>query len=263
VGLARAIAVNTVGDALAAVTPARLGGEPARFLAFQRAGATGAAVLAAFATEVCIDAVLLVVATAWFAIRFPEAGRGWLERLVGLGGSPPALWGVLALLVAVALSVPLAHRARRRLPAALVQAFRHAWHIALTRRRRTLMSVGWLTLLSLAARTAVLPVLAAGIPGTSLGGLIAGSFALVFSQVVLPTPSGFGGVELGLLAGFAGALAVGDAAQLLVVWRFYTLVLGACAGAVMLVGAGWNRSTQQMTPPFSLLHTPASSLPNT
>ena len=36
VALGRAIVVNTCGDALAAVTPARLGGEPIRFVGFQR-----------------------------------------------------------------------------------------------------------------------------------------------------------------------------------------------------------------------------------
>jgi uncharacterized membrane protein YbhN (UPF0104 family) len=244
VGLGRAIAVNTVGDALAAVTPARLGGEPLRFVAFQRAGATGAAVLAAFATEVCIDAVLLGVVTLWLGVSFAGAARALLARVAGLAGSPLAFWGVVAVVGLAALSISMAVRPRRRLRAALVQGFRHAWRIALTRRRRTLMSVTWLTVLSMAARTAVLPVLAAGTPGLSLGGLVAGSFALLFSQVVLPTPSGLGGVELGFLAGFAGSLAVGDAAQLLVVWRVYTLVLGSVAGAVLLGWAGWNRPTQ-------------------
>jgi uncharacterized membrane protein YbhN (UPF0104 family) len=95
-----------------------------------------------------------------------------------------------------------------------------------------------LTLLSMAARTAVLPVLAARVPGAHPTSLMASSFVLVFIQGVLPVPAGLGPVELGFAAWFAGTLRGGDVARLLLVWRFYTAALGAVAGAVLLVRVG-------------------------
>jgi uncharacterized membrane protein YbhN (UPF0104 family) len=59
--------------------------------------------------------------------------------------------------------------------------------------------------------------------------MMLGSFALLYSQLVLPTPSGAGVVELGFLGGAAGDL--GDhQAWLLLAWRFYTNGLGVLLG---------------------------------
>ena len=56
-----------------------------------------------------------------------------------------------------------------------------------------------------------------------------GSFALLYSQLVLPTPSGAGAVELGFLGGAAGDL--GDSqGWLLLAWRLYTNGIGVVLG---------------------------------
>ncbi|MFL5401729.1 MAG: hypothetical protein ACJ8BF_02815, partial [Gemmatimonadales bacterium] len=55
------------------------------------------------------------------------------------------------------------------------------------------------------------------------------SFALLYSQLILPTPSGAGAVELGFLGGAAGDL--GDSeGWLLLAWRFYTNGFGVLLG---------------------------------
>jgi uncharacterized membrane protein YbhN (UPF0104 family) len=57
----------------------------------------------------------------------------------------------------------------------------------------------------------------------------------VCGLLAVPTPGGLGGVELGLAAGLAGRLAWADLARLLLVWRFYTVALGAVAGGLLLL----------------------------
>lgn len=238
VSLVDAMAANTCGDALAALTPARLGGEPIRFAGFLRAGAGAASTLAAFATEVVVDAILITGIGAILAVLFADAGREWVERLLALTRSPLGRWITVAVVLGLATSGVMAARWRRRLPSSLAHSLKEAWRIARTRPPRTTIGVAGLTLVSMAARTAVLPVLALGLPGTSLVGLIAGSFALVYIQNILPTPAGAGGVELSFVAGFAGSVSGPALASLLLVWRFYTIILGVVAGALLVWRVG-------------------------
>ncbi|MBA2626785.1 MAG: hypothetical protein H0U85_02160 [Gemmatimonadales bacterium] len=66
-----------------------------------------------------------------------------------------------------------------------------------------------------------------------------GSFALLYVQLLLPTPSGAGAVELGFLGGAAGELGKGEGA-LLVAWRFYTNGVGLILGAWLAIRTyGW------------------------
>ena len=75
----------------------------------------------------------------------------------------------------------------------------------------------------------------------AMGPLALGSFALLYSQLVLPTPSGAGAVELGFLGGAAGDLGSGEG-WLLLAWRFYTNGIGVVLWAWSLAGLriyGW------------------------
>ncbi len=97
-----------------------------------------------------------------------------------------------------------------------------------------------LSFLNLATRVAVLPVLAATLPQPpELWPMVLGSFALLYSQLILPTPSGAGAVELGFLGGAAGDLG-GRAGWLLLAWRFYTNGVGVILGIGLAAHAyGW------------------------
>ena len=89
-----------------------------------------------------------------------------------------------------------------------------------------------LSFLNLATRVAILPVLALTLPSPpALGPLAVGSFALLYSQLVLPTPSGAGAVELGFLGGAAGDWA--GEGWLLLAWRFYTNGIGVLLGVAL------------------------------
>jgi uncharacterized membrane protein YbhN (UPF0104 family) len=68
------------------------------------------------------------------------------------------------------------------------------------------------------------------------GVMAVGSFVLLYSQLVLPTPAGVGAVEFGFLSGMAGDL--GDApTPLLLAWRLYTVGAGALLGAGLAVAS--------------------------
>jgi uncharacterized membrane protein YbhN (UPF0104 family) len=65
--------------------------------------------------------------------------------------------------------------------------------------------------------------------------VLVGSFALIYSQLILPTPAGAGGVELGFVMGFAPTLDAPRIVSLLVAWRVYSLVLPAGLGVLLFV----------------------------
>ena len=239
--LARAVGVNICGDAAGALTPAQFGADPIRFAAFQRSGVAGSAVVAAFITEFSVSVVVTAAGVVVLSGLFAGAAGEFARRLGALAAPASVLRALVFVALPAAVSTALALRFRHRLPPALVHHLRDVW-VAVRRRRPSLLAtVGCLTLVSLAARTAVLPILAAGIPGVKASILIVGSYLLLLGQAVLPTPAGAGGVELGFLAGFSGSLPGRAAGQLLVLWRFYTLLLAVVAGALMLARAGWLR----------------------
>ncbi len=97
-----------------------------------------------------------------------------------------------------------------------------------------------LSFINVATRVAILPVLALTLPHPpAMGPLAVGSFALLYSQLVLPTPSGAGAVELGFLGGAAGDLG-GAEGWLLVAWRFYTNGIGVVLGVLLAAQIyGW------------------------
>ncbi len=233
-----AITVNAYGEAAAAVTPGRLGGDPARFLGLRRAGVDVPDALAALGIDRLINWVLLGAATVLLGLVFAGSETRAVERLFALAATPQARVLVAAALALGVVSVALARRYRHRFPARLALPIADA-----VRRARDL---GWsvvaaataLTAVSIVARVAILPVLVAGHPGVALNAVVLGSFALLYGQLFLPTPAGAGGVELGFVAGFAGVMSAGELAALLVAWRIYTLIVGATLGGVLFARGG-------------------------
>ncbi len=239
--LGQAIAVNAYGEAASAVTPARAGGDPARFVALRRDSVSAPRALAALATEMLIDWVLLAAAAVILLLAWGETAATGARQLAALAATPQARVLVVAVLVVAAASVVALRWYRRRLPRVLAASLADAWRAARNLGWRRASGSAALTGLSMIARTAILPVLAAGLPGLDPGAVVVGSFALLYGQLVLPTPAGAGGVELGFVGGFAGALAPAALAELLLTWRIYTLILGAGLGALLLARAAVSR----------------------
>jgi uncharacterized membrane protein YbhN (UPF0104 family) len=246
VSVRQAVLGNTCGDAIASFTPARAGGEPIRFLALRRSGVPAPQIFAAFAMEVLVDATLIVIITAVFCAAFAEARFAILSSLTRTIASPAFPWIVAAMLL-VALAGRWLFRFRHVLPAALRTSIRDAKRELTILPLPRVAGVVGTTLLSMAARTAILPVLAV-VPGVDLPTMLLASFGLIYSQSILPTPSGAGGVELFFIALFGGRLNAAAMASLLLVWRFYTVGIPGIVGGALLIRLGWWRGGKRYTP---------------
>ena len=244
----RAFAANAYGDVVSIATPGRLGGDPARFLTLTRSGTDGATALVALGAEQAIDWLVLGVAGVALVAAFGEEGVHGLAaiwRRVTAIHFMPWLLLVAALVVAGAIA---AHVYRRRHPGVLHQSLRRALASARALPPRQLAVATALTTLASALRVAVLPVLLLPYHAhAQLGAVILGSYGLVYGQMLLPTPAGAGGVELGFVAGFAGSLSAARLAGLLVAWRIYTTGFDAALGALWFAGSRWAGVRRQFS----------------
>lgn len=234
-----AVAVNAYGDAASAVTPARLGGEPARFLGLRERGVPIPAILVVLATERVVDMGLAAVVTV-IAISFLGArGFGEVTAFLDRFTSPEVLPWVLAVAALVVAFAGVAVWFRRRIPPTARESLREALTHARTIAGPRLLAAIGLTGLSMAARVAILPVLmwGAGALTDPLAAAV-GSFGLIYAQLVLPTPAGAGGVELAFVVGLAPHLMAAEVASLLIAWRVLTLVIPAGLGGVVFVLRG-------------------------
>lgn len=234
VTLLDALWANLLEDAAAALTPMRLGSIPARAVVLRRAGiGTGTIIAVSIAESVLLYPMVIVAAAAialafapdWWHIVAPQAAR--LAMSAGRWLTLALVLGLCAWLVTWRL-LPRHHHSAR-------QTLARAWREA---RGAGAPVLGWsvaLTLASMAARLAILPILTRSVaPPPPPGAATLGSFALLYGQLLLPTPSGAGAVELGFLAGFAGVASTA-ATGLLVGWRFYTAVVPIVAGFLATV----------------------------
>jgi uncharacterized membrane protein YbhN (UPF0104 family) len=232
-GLRAAVVVNALGDAASAVTPARLGGDPARFLALRGRGAPPAASAVVLATERVVDMGLVALVTAAATVLMGTRGFGDLAEYAQRVGSRRALPWLLLVVVLVVVSAIAVLRARARVPrigASLRDAVSHAKGMAGWR----LAAATALTIASAASRVAVLPVLLWGHGALRDPVAVAvGSFALIYAQLLLPTPAGVGGVELGFVLGVAPLLPPPAVAGLLATWRAVTLGVPAGLGVAL------------------------------
>ncbi|MFI5236105.1 MAG: lysylphosphatidylglycerol synthase domain-containing protein [Gemmatimonadales bacterium] len=229
-GVGEGIVVNAFGDAACSLTPLRLGGEPARLGGILRYRIPAAAAVVAISVEALLGWPVIILLGAVLIWRY--APEWWQTAAPGIASHAHRMWPwfvavtlvslVLWWLVRRWMGVSAPARVRRSLRRMAVYWRRLPfWPIALSQP---------LSLVNVVARTAILPVLALTLPTTPpLGPLALGSFALLYSQMVLPTPSGVGAVELGFLAGAAGSLG-DEGGELLLWWRFYTSAVGVILG---------------------------------
>lgn len=247
------VAARTImaGDLAGAVTPARSGTEPARFLVLKEARmATGDAVVVLF-LELCLEVVTLAFLGA--------------VLLVGLMATTGMMRGLLATIVVyavaiagVSLFVVLAAGRRLRGPAprwacniGIGPATWRRIQLALRRLRSSIQSlrhlnVGW-TLTALgcslahgALRLAVLPLIVFSYGRIlPLAPLLAWPLLLLYGVGIAPAPGGGGAVELAFKAALGSTIPADLMATSLIWWRVYTfyayIVLGAAStwGMVM------------------------------
>ncbi len=224
-----AFVLNAFGDAACALTPLRIGGEPARLAGMLRSGVPATAAFVGISLEVLAAWPVIIVAAGWLAWRYAPAW--WLTAEPRLAAAAEGAWPWI---VVVLLASAIAWRYARRMTSPMARQLRRPVRRAFVYWRRMprwpLLASLPLSLINLVTRVAILPVLALTLPDPpALGPMALGSFALLYSQLILPTPSGAGAVELGFLGGAAGDLGDNEG-WLLLAWRFYTNGIGVILG---------------------------------
>jgi uncharacterized membrane protein YbhN (UPF0104 family) len=232
-----ALRLNLYGEAASTLTPNRLGGEPARFLGMAWSGVRPVTALVGLGVEVAAEwPVFGLVAIAlgiYYLPDFSDAASRWLGRNLARDLLTLELV-VLAVLVAIYGLQRLVRAGRIR------HRVRRQWRVALAHVRRApwwVLGVGaLLTVVSLAARALVLPALVLGrADAPPFDVMFFGALALLHAALVVPLPSGGGGIELAFLSGFAGDFGPGHQVIMLLMWRFYTAVLLTVLGVYLLV----------------------------
>ena len=104
-----AFILNAFGDAACALTPLRIGGEPARLAGMLRSGVPATAAFVGISLEVLAAWPVVIVAVAWLAWQYAPAW--WLSAGPRLGAAAEDAWPwILAVFLA---SVIAWHYARR------------------------------------------------------------------------------------------------------------------------------------------------------
>jgi uncharacterized membrane protein YbhN (UPF0104 family) len=190
--------------------------------------------------------VFLIAGAALFAHYVPDwrdAARTWLHRHRA---------GDLVTIEIVALVVLITAYLLQRLARAgfIRHRVRRQWRVALAHVRRAprwaLGAGALLTAVSIVARTLILPALAWGMKDAPpFGDMFYGALALLHAPLVVPLPSGGGGIEVVFLNGFAGDF--GDRqVTMLLLWRFYTAGLLTALGVYALVRSLGYRAAVQV-----------------
>ena len=232
IGFLDALALNGLGDVAAAVTPNRIGGEPARLGGAMLSKVPVAAGVVAIAIETVVMWPVNVAVGVWLAWEY--APQWWHTAGPALTDTADDSWPwLVGMFVAGGVAWWVLRRYAPALSHSMRRGTRRAWVYARRMPRWPLAAGALATLASVAARVAILPVLALTLPHPPpMGPLAFASFALIFAQLLLPTPSGAGVVELGFLGGAVGNLGTGYKA-LLLLWRFYTTILLIAAGVLL------------------------------
>jgi uncharacterized membrane protein YbhN (UPF0104 family) len=242
-----AVRLNFYGEAASTLTPNRLGGEAARFAGLTEAGLRSVTALVAVGVEVAAEwpvfLLMLVALLLHYVPDWKTAAETWLRRHVA---------GDLLVIELAALAVLLVIYFTQRLvrAGAIRHRVRRQWRVALAHVRRAPL---WaqavnaaLTVISLAARAMVLPALAWGVADApSFGQMFFGSLALLASPLVVPLPSGGGGIEVAFLSGFAGDFGAAGV-RMLLWWRFYTVVLLTGIGVYLMVHSLGTRAAREL-----------------
>jgi len=229
--------LNLYGEAACTFTPNRLGGEPARFLGMTWSGLRVVQALVALGVEVAAEwPVFGIIAIALVAYYVPDWSAA-ADRFLTHSLARDLLGIELIALVALLVIWTLQRLVR---PGAIRHRVRRQWRVALAHVRRApwwILFVGaLLTVVSLAARALILPALLWGHPDApSFGIMFFGSLALLHAPLVVPLPSGGGGIEVAFLSGFAGDFGPGHQVMTLLFWRFYTTILLTVLGVYLLV----------------------------
>lgn len=236
------------GDFGAAITPARSGAEPARYLILAEAKLSPANVLLILFAEIFLEALSLAVVVAVCAVVFRGAGA-MLGAVVGVAGGYAAVVlgvGTLALtLTRRGIQGPPPPWARR----IRLRGFR--WRVvqrSLRQVREILQQVrdlDWrfatvallMSIAHVAVRLAILPALVLTThPDVPLAPIALWPFSFLYGAVVIPVPGGGGAVEVVFAKVLGSVIPEAIFGAALLWWRFYTFYIYIALGAIVAGG---------------------------
>lgn len=244
-----AMRTGLAGDFAAAITPARTGAEPARYLVLSKAGVSPTGTFLLLFAELFLEMLALVIVAMGIALLFADESDTSLAWIVGLVG------GYATFVIGVGLTgVLLAWRRASGPPprwARRIGLNALRWR-AIQRSLRRLRSSATLvrdaridyfllglivSVLHVMARLAVLPIIVYSLGGDApLSKLVLWPLALFYGSVIAPVPGGGGIVEVGFKATLGGIIPVALFGASLVWWRFYTFYLYILLGALAAGG---------------------------
>jgi uncharacterized membrane protein YbhN (UPF0104 family) len=244
-----AVRTSLGGDFGAAITPARSGAEPARYLILAESKLAPASVVLILFAELFLEALSLAIVVAVVAVVFHNAGPV-LGALVGVVGG----YSVFVLAIG-GLGLLLSRRSASGPPprwALRLRLHSGRWRVVqrwLRQVRRTVDQVkdvdlgpAALSLLAsivhVAVRLAVLPALVlTSVPGLPLAPLALWPFSLMYGAVVVPVPGAGGAVEVAFRATLGDVIPPSIFGASLLWWRFYTFYIYILLGALVAGGA--------------------------
>lgn len=248
-GFGTALRVCLGGDFAAAITPARSGAEPARFLVLGEAGMPVSGRVLVLFLELFLEMCSLALVCLLLAFLFHGRGASVRGLIALVGGYSTAVLGGAA--IALVLSrrnargpaPPWAsrlglHAGRWRAVQNTLRhvrdglyAFRHA-NVA----RMSIAFAG--SVVHVVCKVAVLPALvflgdrSFALTMDSLAPLVLWPLALFYGGVVVPAPGGGGFIEGAFATTLKSAIPSGLFAASLIWWRFYTFYLYVIVGGV-------------------------------
>ena len=230
------------GDFATAITPARVGAEPARFLVLREAGVPASRALLVLFLELLVELLSLVIIASILLMVLPASGAlkgvaamvgGYATVVLGLGfgawllsrrraSGPTPKW---ARLIGVGsgfwrrMQISLRHLRES------VDALKHA---------KLSMMAGSLacSVLHITGRLMVLPIIIAALGAkVNLTSLILWPLVLLYGGALIPAPAGGGAMEFGFSAIMDDVLPPAVLAASLIWWRFYTYYIYELLGA--------------------------------
>ena len=230
------------GDFATAITPARIGAEPARFLVLREAGVPAARALLVLFLELLIELVSLVIIAGVLLAILPASGAlkgvtamvgGYATVVLGLGvggwalsrrrtyGPPPAWARALGVGAGFWRRVQLGLRNLR----GSVEAVRHA--------KPALMAASLAcSVAHIVGRLMSLPIIIAALGAeVNLTSLVLWPLVLLYGGALIPAPAGGGAMEFGFSAIMRDILPPDVLAASLIWWRFYSYYIYVLLGA--------------------------------
>ncbi len=244
-----ALRVCLAGDFAAAVTPARVGAEPARFLVLAEAGLSTANRLLVLFLELFLEMCSLALVCLGLALAFGGYGAS-ASGLIGLvGGYSVAVLGAGAF--GLALSRHHAngppprwarrlglHAGRWRVVQRQVRQVRDSVRALRRANVRRMLAAYAASVLHVIGKVAVLPALVFlgdrtfSLTMETLAPLVLWPLALFYGGVVVPAPGGGGVIEGAFALALDGAIPAGIFAASLLWWRFYTYYIYLLVGGI-------------------------------